>query len=347
MSTQDSEEVDPHANADATQGHDVSPWKVSHPPTDAPIGAGENDLWNWRTMVQAGAQGDAAQADQIKHMGNTKWPGNELKRGIDQDKSLWTPTDTPVGADDESYVRGWPTKITGPASSSTGSGSHKPFRGRYVVVLASALLLLLLGGGALYVEGPWAVGACPSGMRGSSIATRVAASALEPCGVGQTDSSGTKPLVSATNTGAPATAPSTATAPTQPSATVAPRPTAKPTVQPTATATPLPRPTVSILAPANNSTATNTNGESPTSDPITFHASATPGPGASSVTITWLDSVDGSLGTGATLVHPLSSRHPTNCGAPTAHVVTAKAQNNLGGVTSTSITVSVVPNCLA
>jgi hypothetical protein len=104
---------------------------------------------------------------------------------------------------------------------------------------------------------------------------------------------------------------------------------------------------VSILAPANNSVATNTNGESPTSDPITFRASATPGAGATAVTITWLDSVDGMLGTGAILVHSLSSQHHTNCGAPTTHVVTAKAQNNLGGAATISITVSVLPNCLA
>jgi hypothetical protein len=96
---------------------------------------------------------------------------------------------------------------------------------------------------------------------------------------------------------------------------------------------------VSSLSLPNNAVVTNTNGENPTSDPITFRATA--------VTISWLDSVDGALGTGTILVYSLSSQHHTNCGSPTAHVVTAKAQNNLGGVASTSITVSVVPNCLA
>jgi hypothetical protein len=104
---------------------------------------------------------------------------------------------------------------------------------------------------------------------------------------------------------------------------------------------------VSILAPANNAIVTNTNGESPTSDPITFRASAGAGPGTTTVTITWHYSIDGPLGSGSLLVHSLSSLHHTNCGAPTAHVVTAKAQNYLGGIASTSITVSVVPNCLA
>jgi hypothetical protein len=63
------------------------------------------------------------------------------------------------------------------------------------------------------------------------------------------------------------------------------------------------------------------------------------------VTVTWTDSVDGTLGTGTTLVKPLSSQHNTNCGGHTPHTVTAKAKNNLGGTASVSIMVNVVPYC--
>jgi hypothetical protein len=123
----------------------------------------------------------------------------------------------------------------------------------------------------------------------------------------------------------------TATATAAATATQAPRPTAT---------TPPPAPRLTILAPANNAIVTTTDGTDPASPPLTFQASASP----SGLTVTWMDSVDGLLGTGATLTHTLSSQHNTNCGGHTTHVVSAKATNASGTATA-SITINVVPFC--
>ena len=266
------------------------------------------------------------------HMDTTGWMKHD---GAPTDGFVGNP-DLPTGAGNPDLLGGTPSwSAPGNPDHSTGSVAPGPpdrsFGG--VVVVGIILLLLLVGAGGGFIALKQGVFGCQgSYYHGHS----VTATLLTSCDAGKT---------SGGQTGVGAN-PTVAVAPTIPAA--APTATPAPQPSPTATATPKPRPptpTVKITSPANNYIATNTDGTSPTSASITFRASASAGSGASSVTVTWVDSIDGTLGTGTTLSHTLSSKHNTSCGAATTHVVTAKAKNNLGGTASVSITVHVQPFC--
>jgi len=267
----------------------------------------------------------------IIHGAPTDIPGGignpDLQPGDDQGIIIHeTPTDNPAIGNPDLHP-GW---------SAPGPPDRPASRSGLVLGIIAVLVIALVGGGS-FAAAKAGVFGCQFTSRGLGRLATI--SHVEtPCGPNGSGGS-------STSTGRVA-APTATTAP-EPTATFAPAATATTApIAPTATKPPVaPTPSISISSPSNNYTATNTDGTNPYSDPITFRASATPGGGASSVTISWTDSVDGTLGTGTTLVKPLSSQHNTNCGGHTPHTVIATAKNNLGGTASVSITVNVVPYC--
>jgi hypothetical protein len=188
------------------------------------------------------------------------------------------------------------------------------------------------------------VGACaPSGSAQPGTSTTVAS---------QVQPTATVPAAATVTAQSTATAQSTVARQAQPTATVpaVPVATAQPTatpVLPTPTTPAPPAPVISIVEPANKTVFTTQNGTDPVSGPITFAASVSPGGAAKSVTVTWSDNLDGTLGTGVKFAYTkgLTSINNTNCGADTVHIVTATAHNDLGGTASASIAVIVRPFC--
>ncbi|HKD74305.1 MAG TPA: hypothetical protein VKB76_02370, partial [Ktedonobacterales bacterium] len=100
-----------------------------------------------------------------------------------------------------------------------------------------------------------------------------------------------------------------------------------------------PKPTVSITAPPNGQAYYNIT-QGGTSVTLT-------GVGSSGVqTFAWSDSLQGNLGSGASITVTLYAQNTGNCASPTSHVITLTGTDGSNQSAKTSITVTLYPMCI-
>ncbi len=81
--------------------------------------------------------------------------------------------------------------------------------------------------------------------------------------------------------------------------------------------------------------------DSATSYPVNLIASGSPG-----MQFSWTDSIDGNVGSGASITPNLTVQHQGTCAPWTTHNITLRGHDNLGRSASASITITLRPICL-